>query len=173
MKFEDIYEYIKRSKEERQNHLDLDQPCIEIGGYSSNFRGMLAYKLQTTIPKTNKIHLCHACNNAKCSNISHLYWGTNVENLQDSINAGLIGFKTPRQLTIEKHGITNANLLNKISGKIGGKNNTKPKSLQHKEKISKSMKSKNFTHTVESKLKMSQKRKEWHKNKKSILPSSM
>jgi hypothetical protein len=171
MIFKDIYEYIKLSKKERQKHIDLNTPCVEIGGYSSNFRGMLALKLKTTIPKTNKIHLCHACNNSKCSNVSHLYWGTNVENLQDSIDAGILGTKNARTLTIEKHGLEKTSILNKKASRLGGKNNIKPKTQEHRNNISKTMKNNLFKHSDESKLKMSQKRKEWHKNKKSLLSS--
>lgn len=79
-----IEEYMKRTKPERQQHLLLNEPCIEIGGTSSRFRGLLAHSLGTTLPSGCKIHLCHACNNGKCSNPNHLYWGTAKENQDDS-----------------------------------------------------------------------------------------
>src|ERR1017187_48485 len=84
MEYQNIYEYILRSKEHRQRHLCLDEACICIGGRSDGFRGLLAHYLGTTIPKGKTIHLCHACNNGKCSNSRHLYWGTNKENIDDS-----------------------------------------------------------------------------------------
>lgn len=83
-----IYTWINESKEIRQIHLKLDEPCLERGGDSENFRGLLAYYLETTIPAGHKIHLCHACNNGKCSNPKHLYWGTSRENIQDAIASG-------------------------------------------------------------------------------------
>jgi len=78
------------SKEERQSHLDLTEPCIERGGCSTNHKGVLAQYLNTTIPhgREHKIHLCHACHNGECSNPKHLYWGTPSENELDSISNG-------------------------------------------------------------------------------------
>lgn len=77
-----------KSQDQRQSHLDLNQDCIEIGGDSRIFRGLLAHHLGTTIPTGHKILLCHACHNAKCSNPQHLYWGTAKENVQDNIENG-------------------------------------------------------------------------------------
>jgi hypothetical protein len=82
--YKDIFNYISLLKEERQQHLDLSESCIEIGGNSRECRGVLAHFLKTTIPSGMKILLCHACNNGKCSNPKHLYWGTPKENMDDS-----------------------------------------------------------------------------------------
>lgn len=83
--FEDISEYIKKPREERRSHLKLDEPCIRIGGHSSTvFKGLLAHYLKTTIPTRQRILLCHACNVGDCSNVNHLYWGTDSDNFQDS-----------------------------------------------------------------------------------------
>ena len=81
----DILEYIKLPKLERQEHLNLDTACIERGGGSTYCKGLLAHLLETTIPKGHKIHVCHACNNSKCSNPEHLYWGTASENRMDRV----------------------------------------------------------------------------------------
>lgn len=75
-----IEEYIIQSKVERQKHINLIEPCIERGGpqkggLSSYCKGLVAHLLDTTIPSGHKIHVCHACNNEKCSNPKHLYWG--------------------------------------------------------------------------------------------------
>lgn len=99
--FRDLNEVILLSKIERQSHLDLKSDCIEIGGSSKEFRGLLAHFLKTTIPSTNKIFLCHACNNGKCSNPKHLYWGTPSENLKDAIDCG--ARKNLYELTIDKY----------------------------------------------------------------------
>ena len=82
---EDIYEYIKRSKLERQTHLDLDDFCVERGGNSTYSKALLAEHTGTTIPKGHMIHVCHACNNGACSNVKHLYWGTAQENRMDRV----------------------------------------------------------------------------------------
>jgi hypothetical protein len=81
--FENVQIYMKKTRSERIAHMDLKTPCIEIGGDSQNFRGLLAHSLKTTIPRGMKILLCHGCNNPKCSNTAHLYWGTTSENLVD------------------------------------------------------------------------------------------
>jgi hypothetical protein len=94
--------YILLSQEERQKHLDLESECIEIGGGSKDFRALLAHFLRTTIPASNqKILLCHACHNAKCSNPKHLYWGTYSENLKDAIKSG--ARKNLYELTLDKY----------------------------------------------------------------------
>jgi hypothetical protein len=88
MTFKNINEYMTLPVEERRQHLDLSSDCIIIGGGSQQFRGLLAHYLKTTISTKQEALLCHACNNAKCSNVAHLYWGTFSENLQDSYAAG-------------------------------------------------------------------------------------
>ena len=88
MKFKLIEEYIQLSKLDRQNHIDLKDPCIFIGGSSHQARLLMAHFLGTTVPKGMKIHLCHACNNGDCSNPKHLYWGTVSENAIDRVNCG-------------------------------------------------------------------------------------
>lgn len=78
----------EQNKPERQKHLNLEEPCLERGGNSTIHKGVLAQFLETTIPHGTKVLLCHACNNGKCSNPKHLYWGTSKENVEDSIRAG-------------------------------------------------------------------------------------
>jgi hypothetical protein len=97
-----IEDYIKLSLSERQAHLDLNTPCLERGGSSPNFRGLLADRVGTTIPSGKKIYLCHACHNGRCSNVSHLYWGTPGENWQDSIANGT--GHNPHQRMLIKYG---------------------------------------------------------------------
>lgn len=80
---EDIYDHMKRSKESRQSHLDLSLACEYRGTDSKECRGILAVFLGTTVPYGKEIHCCHACNDGKCSNWKHLYWGTAQENAKD------------------------------------------------------------------------------------------
>lgn len=81
---QDIQTYILLSREIRSAHVDILQPCYELGGNSTQFKAALAHKLGTSIPR-GRIMLCHACNNGKCANLSHLYWGTDSENAYDRI----------------------------------------------------------------------------------------
>jgi len=105
--FKKIEEYIKLSKNERQQHLKLNEQCIKIGGRDSGeYRGLLAHFLRTTIPTKMKIILCHACHNPRCSNPQHLYWGTYAENLDDSRENGK--YKSIWQRTIDKYGLKKA-----------------------------------------------------------------
>jgi hypothetical protein len=131
----DIDEYITLLKEQRQIHIRLDEECILRGGNSENSRGLLAYILDTTIPKGQRIHLCHACHNGLCSNPNHMYWGTSKENTEDRMaNGG----KNIWQHMVEKYGYENAciiNARNKVGNKSGFGNKDKPKSEEHKRKI--------------------------------------
>lgn len=82
---ENINQYMQRPQAERQQHLDLDTACIERGGHSTYSKALLAEHCGTTIPSGHMIHVCHACNNARCSNVLHLYWGTAKENRWDRV----------------------------------------------------------------------------------------
>lgn len=129
----DILEYITLPKAERQQHIRLNEDCVERGAGSYYFKGLLAHLLDTTIPTGHKIHLCHACNNAKCGNPNHLYWGTAQENRQDQVTNG---GKTIWDRTVEKYGIEVAKEMNSRKGNTNGTGNKgKPKSEEHKRKI--------------------------------------
>jgi NUMOD3 motif len=110
-----IEEYILLSKDIRQAHLNLDEPCLERGGLkngglSSQCKALLAHILNTTIPSGYIIHACHACNNNKCSNPNHLYWGTAKENYKDRPNQ-----KTIWEYKVEKYGIEEAHRLQRLN----------------------------------------------------------
>ncbi len=109
-----IEDYLKKSKQERQSHLRLSEPCVIRGGkfISATCRGILAYVLDTTIPAGFKINLCHACNNEKCSNPYHLYWGTAKENVEDAIACGK---KTFWESIVAKYGYEKACKMNSRS----------------------------------------------------------
>ena len=130
-----IETYINETQSQRQSHLKLNEPCVERGGNSENYRGLLAHLLDTSIPTGQKIHLCHACHNSKCGNPYHLYWGTSKENTADRMaNGG----KTAWQNTVEKYGEEKARQMraeNKANNKGGAGNKGKPKSEEHKAKI--------------------------------------
>ena len=140
-----IDEYILLEKIERQKHLRLDESCIERGGpekggLSSYCKGLLAHVLDTTIPSGHKIHICHACNNPKCSNPNHLYWGTAQENRQDQIENGTS--KSVWQRTVDKYGLEEASNRNsklRKGNKNGSGNLGKPKSAEHRQKVATSV----------------------------------
>ena len=136
----DINEYIQRSKEQRQAHLQLTLPCIERGGDSWIMRGLLAHVLDTTIPNTRTIHVCHACHNGRCGNPYHLYWGTAKENRHDAVENGEL---TAWQRTVLKYGEATAREMQKRNAnpsKAGKGNKGKPKTDEHKAKIAASVK---------------------------------
>lgn len=120
----------------RQAHLNLGEPCIERGGQSMYFKGLLAHLHDTTIPSGKKIHVCHACHNAACSNPNHLYWGTASENALDRNE--YYGTNIWKNI-VAKYGEEGARNINKKNADpvIGGRGNKgKPKNSEHKDKIS-------------------------------------
>ena len=118
MVFVDINEYMRLSRETRRSHLHLEENCIEIGGLSQFYRGLLAHHLGTTIGDRS-VYVCHACNNPKCSNPKHLYWGTPTDNVIDQKEAGT--WKSGYQKMVDKHGIEKANEMLRQRASCGGK----------------------------------------------------
>ena len=135
----DVTKFITYSREQRIAHLKLEEPCCERGGNSTNHKGVLAQYLDTTIP-SGRILLCHACNNEKCSNPKHLYWGTDREN----IIIDNPKWKSAWERSVEKYGLEEAKRRNSRGDKsLGGKaNKGKPKSEEHKRKIAEAIKRK-------------------------------
>lgn len=134
-----VNEYLSLSKTERQRHINLSENCLERGGISTNHRGVLAEFLKTDI-YTRPADLCHACHNGKCSNPKHLYWGTRRENIDDAKINGT--FKSAWDRCVEKYGLEGAKELNKKNAnpvKAGAGNKGKPKSAEHRKKISESL----------------------------------
>ena len=132
-----IEEYIKLPLADRQKHLRLSEPCVDRGGgcYSPELKGLLAYILDTTIPYKVKVLVCHACNNSKCSNPFHIYWGTYKENHDDMMRNG---GRTFWQIVVDKYGPERAKQFKySVKGNRGGVG--VPKSDEHKKKISDSV----------------------------------
>lgn len=97
-----INDYINLPLVERQAHLDLSEECHERGAISYELRGLLAYYLDTNVPRGSIAYCCHACNNENCANPKHLYWGTVKENVAD--------FKTLNAKWIDRNSkISNSN----------------------------------------------------------------
>lgn len=138
-----IEEHMKLTKEERQKHLNLDEPCMERGGNSTQHRGILVEYLDVTFPK-GRILLCHACNNAACSNPRHLYWGTDKENIvEDGEKFGT--WKSAWDRRVEKYGYEKACEMNSRAGNnFGAGNKGKAKTEEHKKKISDSLRQKSL-----------------------------
>lgn len=115
-------------------------------------KGLLAHLMETTIPSGKKIHVCHACNNAACSNPNHIYWGTPSENAIDRERfhggTGVWG------KMVAKYGDEGARALQRRTpenaSKAGKANKGKPKSEEHKKKIAEAIKAKyNARRTVQ------------------------
>lgn len=137
-----IEDYIKLPKEERQEHLKLDEPCTERGGQSMYLKGLLAHIHNTTIPSGKKIHVCHACHNSACSNPNHLYWGTASEN---ALDRDVYYGTTIWDKMVAKHGLEKAKRMqsrNADQSKAGKGNAGKKKSEDHKRKIAEAIKRK-------------------------------
>lgn len=109
---------MKLPREERRAHLRLNDRCVEIGGDSRLFRGLLAHFLGTTIGHRNAL-VCHACNNAGCSNPSHLYWGTFRDNWLDAKESGR--WISIHERTIAKYGKEEYKKIKRASASAGGK----------------------------------------------------
>jgi hypothetical protein len=142
---QDINEYIKKPYTERTSHLKLETECREIGGNSTSFKGLLSHILEVTIPNSSKILLCHKCHNNKCSNPTHLYYGTPKENIKDQIENGT--FMPVWDRMVQKYGYNEACKLNSKGNKAAGglANAGKPKSEEHKKKIAESIRNKHMT----------------------------
>lgn len=100
----------------------------------------MAHLLDTTIPSGHKIYICHACNNEKCSNPAHLYWGTSSENSKDRMTNG---DKSIWERMVDKYGHEGARRMNtkgKKGNTSGSGNKGKPKSEDQKKKISEGVK---------------------------------
>lgn len=136
---------IQLTKNERQQHLDLKEECLERGDNSTNHKGVLAQYLDTDIPKGYRVLLCHACNNDKCSNPKHLYWGSPKDNAEDAIIHG--SRSNFYEAVLKKHGVDGlakinakrAENMNAALKQAGYAHLKRPKTEEHKRKIAESL----------------------------------
>ena len=135
-----VEQFVKETtREYRKTFLKLNEPCHERGlKYSTQLVALVAYHYDTTMPENgNKIMVCHGCNNSKCSNPNHMYWGTSSDNVKDLYENGGVSIY---QRTITKYGEKYAKELYKRGSSKGGKaNRGKSKSEEHARKLSESL----------------------------------
>ncbi len=131
----EIKEYMQLSRDVRRAHLVVSEACDERGlRYSYNLIALLAWMRNTTIPqKGDKAIVCHACNNAKCSNPNHLYWGSYTDNVLDQKDAGT--YSSPNARLVAKHGAAAAKEIIKANCKKGGLGNKGKKRSSLESKI--------------------------------------
>ena len=154
--FSSLSDYLKQnSREERRAHLDLNQSCIEIGTDSRTCRGLLGHYFKTRVDYRNG-YVCHACNNSKCSNVNHLYWGSPTDNHIDQVEAGT--HKSIYQRTKEKYGEEKLRQIYQEAGRLGGK--AKRKSVLGEDVISKRIK--DFNNEPNNRGKISRLSKKWN-----------
>ena len=73
------------------------QGCKVRGGYGAfkvNGKGIRAHRFSYKLafgPIPDGIYVCHHCDNAKCVKPSHLFLGTQTDNMQDCISKGRFG----------------------------------------------------------------------------------
>lgn len=100
------------------SYLDSKSECILCsrsktkGGYSSiyyNGKTELVHRIVLTLakgaPTEAKKYACHTCDNPKCINPNHLYWGSQKINVQDCISKGRFdhkGVKNSKCILTEK-----------------------------------------------------------------------
>lgn len=118
----EVSDYLKFTREERRSHLVLEEPCSEIGGNSQEFRALLSYYVGVKIPQKREFYLCHACNNDRCSNVKHLYWGTPKDNIQDMKERGT--WKNINESMKKKYGDKYIEMVTKAA-KAGAESNKK------------------------------------------------
>jgi hypothetical protein len=120
-------EYLKKSRCSRLSHINLSEPCMEIGHYHNmELRVYLAHELKVMLPDERyQAYVCHACNNEKCSNKHHIYWGTAKDNHLDKVENGT--YKTIYEYSVEKYGEEEFRLMcldyASKGGKAGGGHN--------------------------------------------------
>lgn len=95
---------------------------LDTGGYAriytqgkSQVGHRYVLKLATGINPGRNTYACHTCDNRKCLNPEHLYWGTPLDNINDKINRGRDFYKNKTHC-LRGHEYTAANTIVKSNG---------------------------------------------------------
>lgn len=142
-----VEEYLLKPLDYRKQHLNLQEHCFSTISIPK-LKKLLAEKLNVDL-SSGRVLICHGCNNSKCSNINHVYFGTDYENIV--IDGKKFGtFENVHARTIKKYGKEKIKEIKARGDKSkGGKGNKdKKKSNEHKKKISDSIKEWHHKHKI-------------------------
>ena len=86
-KIKHIAEY-KKGKYVAELGIGVSTPCIEVQDERTRETFRRAIVAQYLGKRPGKAHILHRCDNRKCCNPQHLFWGTASDNVRDCILKG-------------------------------------------------------------------------------------